>query len=517
MGIVLSNNIKLNKDLNCYKCNCCDSFTQNIQKEVYPINDNNINAQVTFEVNDKSNSIFSNQNEKISFKNKFTKFLNEKKESTLSNSSKTDIKILKIIKIQSFIRGYLFRRKLKQKQQIIIFNKLNNVKTIIEKESEYDNIDIEDNLVISLSMNGTIFTGEYSCKSSLSINSRFSKLVSGEISRYSINKHILSFNLQSKNNVKYKYFGCLRTKINNKQNYIISSGVVKNNAINDTKVKDGFGKLVFNDKSIFKCNFNENKASGIGHYIDTQNSEEFIGIYHNNLPNGYGIYRNILTERKCMGFFRMNGLSGIGIEESIEDGYTYFGEFYKNQKHGSGKLQWKDGIIYEGDFFRNEMSGYAIIKYPENKVYKGQVNNGKMDGFGEFDWNSNIKYIGYYKNDKRNGFGIYLWNYPKLSEGDLLLDLIDIKGYIGFWTEGKMNGVGLLISDGKIKHGVWKNGTKMEWIEEEKHIIRHMDNNQKKYLKIILGKKQKILKLLSICSINDNDINMSKEVEYIMN
>lgn len=164
MGIVLPNNIKLNKELSCYKCNCCDSFTKNIQKEVYPINENNINAQVTFEVNDKTNSIFSSQMEKISFKNKFTKFLNEKKGSTLSNSSKTDLNILKIIKIQSYIRGYLFRRKLKKKQQIIIFNKLNNVKTIIEKESEYDNFDIEDNLVISLSMNGTIFTGEYSCK-----------------------------------------------------------------------------------------------------------------------------------------------------------------------------------------------------------------------------------------------------------------------------------------------------------------------------------------------------------------
>ena len=44
-----------------------------------------------------------------------------------------------------------------QKQQIIIFNKLNNIKTIKEKGSEYDNVDVEDNLVISLSMKGTIF------------------------------------------------------------------------------------------------------------------------------------------------------------------------------------------------------------------------------------------------------------------------------------------------------------------------------------------------------------------------
>ena len=120
MGIVLSNNFKLNQELSCLKCNCFDSYTKNIQKEVYPINDNNINAQVTFEINDKTNSIFSNQMEKISFKNKFTKYLNDRKDSTLTNSSKLDLKILKILKIQSYIRGYLFRRKLKQKQQMII-------------------------------------------------------------------------------------------------------------------------------------------------------------------------------------------------------------------------------------------------------------------------------------------------------------------------------------------------------------------------------------------------------------
>ena len=84
----------------------------------------------------------------------------------------------------------------------------------------------------------------------------------------------------------------MKTKVSNKQNYVISSGVVKNSSINDTKVEEGFGKLVFNDNSIFKCNFNDNKACGIGHYIDNKNNEEFIGIYKNNLPNGYGIDKN---------------------------------------------------------------------------------------------------------------------------------------------------------------------------------------------------------------------------------
>ena len=66
--------------------------------------------------------------------------------------------------------------------------------------------------------------------------------------------------------------------------------------------------------------------------------KEFL-LNNNNIPNGYGIYRNIIAERKCMGNFKTNSLNGIGIEESIEDGYTYFGEFELNKKHGYGTLK----------------------------------------------------------------------------------------------------------------------------------------------------------------------------------
>ena len=515
MGNVISNNIKQNKGNICFTCNCFNSDEEiNSQKEFSPIIENKINYQITFEDKDKTNSIFSNQLEKQAFKNKFQKLFLDKKASSVTNSSKTDLMTLKTIKLQSYIRGYLSRKKFIKKQQNIIFNILNNSKVIKEKDSENEYIDAEDNLFMNLSMKGTIFTGEYSCNSSISVNSRLNKLSSSEISRFSNNENILPFNLKSKNNIKYKYYGCLKTR-NNKQNYITTStGIVKNSSINDDKVKNGFGKLLFNDNSIFKCNFNENKAFGIGQYIDNNNNEEFIGEYRNNLPNGFGIFRNISSERKCMGYFRLNGLSGIGIEESIEDGYTYYGEFDKNQKHGYGVLHWKDGIIYEGQFNRNQMSGYAIIRYKDNRIYKGEVINGKMEGFGEFDWNKRKKYFGYYKNDKKNGFGIYLWNIPEINDGNKLKDLEGINGYIGFFSDGKMNGVGMRLSDEKIKHGIWKNGVKMDWIEEEK-IKSLVENNQKKYLKVILAKKKDIINLLSYCALDDGE-NLADEIEYII-
>ena len=513
MGVNISQDIQLNKDFGCNKCCICDSYAETNQKVENQINEgiSNIN---NYETNEKINPL-SPEQETLYYKNKLKKLFLDKHFSSLTNTSKTDLITLNTIQIQSCIRGFLIRKKLLN--QKIIYNKLNDVKTIKEKDSEeenIDNVDIEENLVISLYMKGTIFTGDTSCKSSMSVMSRLNRFNNSESSGFLINKKIFSFNLKSKNNIKYKYYGFLKQK--NKQSYITTSGVVNNNNINDNKIKNGFGKLLFDDESIFKCHFIENKANGVGQYIDKINNEEFIGVYKTNLPNGYGIYRNIITERKCMGYFKLNGLNGIGIEESIEDGYTYYGEFDKNQKHGYGVLQWREGIKYEGQFFRNQMNGYAIIKYPGNKIYKGQMNNGKMEGFGEFDWGGGKKYIGYYKADKRNGFGIFLWNVPRVNINEGLPDLDNIKGYIGFWDDGNMNGIGLRISDGKIKYGVWKNGIKMEWIEGDEQIKKHIKNNQKKYSNLFLGTKQKLLNLLSLCSISDKD-NMIEEVEFEVN
>ncbi len=78
------------------------------------------------------------------------------------------------------------------------------------------------------------------------------------------------------------------------------------------------------------------------------------------------------------------------------------------------------------------------------------MNYGKMEGFGEFDWGGGKKFIGYYKADKRNGFDIFLWNVPRVNINEGLTDLDNIKGYIGFWDDGNMNGIRLRISDGKI-------------------------------------------------------------------
>ena len=516
MGVDISHNFELNKYLGCTKCYSYDSYSEENQKINNQIKDknNNNNKNINnFDTNKKINTL-SPENEKLYCKNRLKKLIFEKHLSSVTNSSKTDLLNISAIQIQSFIRGFLMRKKIRQ---IILFNKLGNSNQKNENDSENEDIKsigMEDNLVMSLSMNGTIFTGDNSYKSLRSTKSKLNKSnLDSDISRFYINKNILSFNLKSKNNIKYKYFGFLQQK--NKQSHINTLLIMNNNNIN-TKIKNGFAKLIFEDNSIFKCNFIENKANGLGQYIDNLNNEEFIGEYKNNVPNGFGIYRNIISQRKCIGYFKVNGLNDIGIEESLEDAYTYQGQFDKNQKHGLGILHWKEGIKYEGEFYRGQMTGYAIIKYPRYKIYKGQMKNGVMDGFGEFNWIGGKKYLGYYKNDKRNGFGIFLWQIPKINIEEGLSDLNNVKGYIGFWSDGYMDGLGMKINDGKINIGLWKNGVKMEKIVDDEHIKMHIKKNQKQYLKLFLGTKQKILNLLSVCAIQDKD-KIDEEAEFEMN
>jgi hypothetical protein len=59
-----------------------------------------------------------------------------------------------------------------------------------------------------------------------------------------------------------------------------------------------------------------------------------------------------------------------------------------------------------------------------------------------------------------------------------------------------MDGVGLNISDGVIKCGLWKNGKKMMCIDSFENAKKYFKNHQKNYLKIMFGDKKDLLNLL---------------------
>ena len=78
-----------------------------------------------------------------------------------------------------------------------------------------------------------------------------------------------------------------------------------------------------------------------------------------------------------------------------------------------------------------------------------------MEGLGIYVWNDGRKYEGQYKDDKKHGFGVYTW--------------ADGRCYEGYWLKGKQHGIGtyLVLKESKVKFGLWEDGKRTEWFNEE--------------------------------------------------
>ena len=78
-----------------------------------------------------------------------------------------------------------------------------------------------------------------------------------------------------------------------------------------------------------------------------------------------------------------------------------------------------------------------------------------MDGYGMYQWADGRIYQGQYQNDKKHGFGVYQW--------------IDGRCYEGYWYRGKQHGLGTYYQprDGELKYGLWEDGKRIVWFDEE--------------------------------------------------
>ena len=89
------------------------------------------------------------------------------------------------------------------------------------------------------------------------------------------------------------------------------------------------------------------------------------------------------------------------------------------------------------------------MKYSNDSIYFGEFKNGLMNGWGEFLWSDLKYYCGNYINNLKNGFGIFIW------------DFNNINAYLGFWENGKQNGIGILINNYKKKYVILKKEEKL--------------------------------------------------------
>ena len=242
----------------------------------------------------------------------------------------------------------------------------------------------------------------------------------------------------------------------------------KGNVKKETKQENGFGIVTWEDGSKFYSNFSNNHAKGISRFYNAANKSVFCGFYDNNIPCGYGIFNSIIHQVAFEGNWGKKELVGIGTEIWNDETY-YQGEFLDSMKHGIGLYRWPDGTIYQGEWKKNSMTGFGLILFSDEKAYAGELINGKMNGYGEFTWKNGNFYAGYYENDKKSGLGVFIWTRKPLN------------AYIGFWTEGKQNGVGISVNGEKVKYALWKEGRRDITLQGFWEIGKYLKNDQVKY------------------------------------
>lgn len=101
-------------------------------------------------------------------------------------------------------------------------------------------------------------------------------------------------------------------------------------------------------------------------------------------------------------------------------------------QNGKGRFIYDNGDKYIGEFKNSVPHGRGAYYNKDGSMYKGPFVNGKRQGYGTFIWTNGEKYIGEYNNNMRHGEGIYTF------------------------------------SDGTQQKGIWRDGTFVESIVEEK-------------------------------------------------
>jgi len=565
MGVPICTCNKINENL--VKELSIDNFKSNDQINYINVvltTNNNMNNNTNNNNNNvqKTNSNNENFDDKQIDKDKYKKIVNDNGVLTSQNvkpvlstsysinhaSNKTIIDEKyeqNVVKIQSYFRKYLVQKNEYEENENKDYNKDDNKEKDKDKESEktnnkgssekdkleFKNIDKEDSLIfrMNLAVSETVFSSN--------------SFHNSQISEHSNNKNskeeayiVFPFNIKNKRKMNYKYSGYVHKKNKNKKSEK-SSSLEEEKESNDKKeksglIKEGFGKFIFCDGTEFCGIFHENILQQYGKYTninknggnkndkeiiirDNLNYEEYIGEYKDYVPNGFGIYKNYITNLKITGIFKNNNFSDIGIEESAEGGYIYYGDFINNKKDGYGTMIWKDGAKYQGEFKNNQANGYGMIEYPENKFYQGEVKNGRMDGFGEFFWKDEKRYIGNYKNDKRNGFGIFIFksneNQSTTISNKKRNNINNYSAHIGFWKNGNKDGFGMTANITDLKYGLWENGVKRRYLDNNFALKTYIKWIDKQYHKLFLSKHIEVVNLLEQCVMIDKKINPVKQ------
>lgn len=210
----------------------------------------------------------------------------------------------------------------------------------------------------------------------------------------------------------------------------------------------GRGKLYMLTGDIYEGHWEHGKKKGKGRIL-YRTGDVYEGYFELNLREGEGVYKG--KESEYEGSWKDDLQHGFG-KETWKDGTSYEGNFVYGVKEGNGRFQYTFGY-YLGEFNNNLRHGKGKMSFSDGKFYDGQWKNDKMHGSGEFHWTDGTIYIGMYEFGNKEGYGSLIW--------------ADGKKFEGYFKNGLQDGEGSMHMAGKTRKGLWKDGKRVTWLDQE--------------------------------------------------
>ena len=157
-------------------------------------------------------------------------------------------------------------------------------------------------------------------------------------------------------------------------------------------LKDGIGRIEYNNQNIFQGLFKEDK--------------KINGIFYSN-KNDYYLYNNIENDEIFEIIFKRKKTKGIICK----------GNFINDELNGTAYYIKSNCYFYCGNFEKNKRNGIGRIIYNNGEEYFGEWKNDKKEGHGKMIYCNKNKYIGNWKDDKIFGYGDYQFNNGKKING----------------------------------------------------------------------------------------------------
>ena len=69
--------------------------------------------------------------------------------------------------------------------------------------------------------------------------------------------------------------------------------------------------------------------------------------------------------------------------------------------------------------------------------------------------------------------------------------------YIGFWKNGKQEGIGKYINQKSVRYGMWAKGERIKWFDSDQEALENIPRNQQKYAVMMKSELIDICQFLS--------------------